>query len=69
MMIPEMSGIAFLSKIKSNTQLAAIPVVLQSGTSDDAQIKEAFENGAVGFIQKPYNREAFVNVVEKNLRK
>jgi len=69
MMIPEMSGIEFLEAIKSEARLANIPVALQSGASDKVKIFEAFEKGAVDFIHKPYNREDFVRIVEKNLKR
>lgn len=69
MMIPEVSGIDFLHKIKSSPTIAHIPVVMQSGTSDESKIQEALANGAVDFMHKPYNQAGFIMVVEKNLKK
>ena len=69
MMIPEMSGIEFVKMIKANPNLADIPVVLQSGTSDDDKIQNALDLGAVDFIRKPYNQETFILAVERNLKK
>ena len=68
MMISEMSGIDFLYKIKSNPVISDIPVIVHSGTSDEAKIQEALSNGAVAFIHKPYNQGAFISIVEKNLK-
>ena len=67
MMIPEMSGLEFLDRIKSYTKLKDIPVILQSGTSDETKISDAIKKGAIDFISKPYNKENFIKVVEKNI--
>ena len=53
--LPNMSGIEFLKKIKSNKRLSNIPVILQSGIA--CIYKESgldFTN--VGFLQKPYSK-------------
>ena len=69
MMIPGMSGTEFVKAMKADAILANIPIILQSGTSDNDKIQETLNNGAVDFIRKPYNQECFVKMIEKYLRR
>ncbi len=51
--LPEMSGVEFLQKIKSDSLFGKIPVVILSAKNDKESINHAYQNGAAGFITKP----------------
>lgn len=68
LMMPDMYGLNVLSKIKDCPELSTIPVILQTGTSDKAEIKKAFSMGISCFIRKPYNRKLLILEIEKALK-
>lgn len=53
-MMPEMDGFEFISKIKKDDKFKDIPCLFLSAKSDDDARKKAFEYNAVDFIQKPF---------------
>lgn len=53
--MPHMSGIDFLNKIKSMRILQAVPVIIISARAEEAQIKEYFDLGAQKVIKKPFD--------------
>ena len=57
LMMPGMSGIETLIEIKNNPELANIPIILQSGTSEENEIAKAYKLGIVSFIKKPYDKK------------
>ncbi len=57
-MMPGISGFDVLAKIRSDPVLAAIPVMLVTGHSDQKTETQALEAGAVDFISKPLNLPA-----------
>lgn len=62
-MMPEKNGIEALCEIK-----AAHPdteVVMVTGNSDPETVQEAIQNGASGFIIKPFNAARVLNTLEK----
>ena len=52
-MLPGMSGIHLLSQIKQRD--ATISVVIITGSGNTALERQALENGAAGFIRKPFD--------------
>lgn len=52
-MMPEKNGIEALCEIKAT--LPEIEVVMVTGNSDPATVQESIQNGASGFIIKPFN--------------
>ena len=61
-MMPGVSGIEILSKIKADPRLRHIPVILQTA-SDYSDVQQALDLGAIGCIRKPYTRQTLVNSV------
>ncbi len=56
--MPKMDGMALLKKIRnaSDKRIAALPVVILSGSEDDSNVKQqAMEAGATDFIFKPFD--------------
>ncbi len=52
--MPEFDGFAFLKFRRQNKLLAAIPVIVLSGTKNKADIQRALEMGADQFLEKPF---------------
>lgn len=54
-MMPEMDGVTLLKKIKSNSRINDIPVILLTSKADVADRLEGFKKGADAFLAKPFN--------------
>ncbi|MFV9875058.1 MAG: ATP-binding protein [Rickettsiales endosymbiont of Dermacentor nuttalli] len=67
LMMPDISGLEIIYKIKNNPNLSDIPILLQTGVNDDTEIKKAFKAGIVDCIQKPYQRKHIMNSLKKIL--
>jgi two-component system response regulator len=59
--LPKVSGLEILKEIKSNPATKMIPVVVVTSSSEDPDIKAAYELGANGYVVKPVEFEAFSN--------
>jgi two-component system, chemotaxis family, response regulator Rcp1 len=55
-----LTGFQLLSKIRSNPELAAMPVIVMSGSEDGRDVKKAYELGANCYIVKPSSLEEFL---------
>ncbi|AIL65888.1 Sensor histidine kinase [Rickettsiales bacterium Ac37b] len=67
LMMPDIYGLNVLAEIKQNPELAKIPVILQTGSSDSAEIERAFTLGIVTYIKKPYQKQAIMAELERVL--
>lgn len=56
-MMPEMDGITMLKKIKSNSKVSDIPVILLTSKSDINNRLEGLKRGADAFLGKPFSME------------
>jgi len=74
-MMPNMDGIEFCEKIKSNIKTSHIPVILLTAKVDQETKYEGIETGADDFIPKPFEMEYLIirinNLLQsrENLRK
>ncbi|MES2692887.1 MAG: response regulator [Verrucomicrobiota bacterium] len=57
--MPLMSGAEFLRWIRSEAALKRLPVVVLTSSNNDADMREAYELGANGYIVKPGTQESF----------
>lgn len=62
--LPKMDGREVLKKIKEDTQLRHIPVVVLTTSSAGEDIKASYESHVNCFITKPDDYEHFVDVVQ-----
>lgn len=62
--MPEMSGIEALKELKKNEKTKFIPVIMLTATDSTT---EAFENGAVDIVQKPFNKSELIARVKTSL--
>ena len=56
-MMPEMDGVTLCRKIKSNTAINHIPVILLTAKSTDRDIADGYDVGADAYVVKPFNVE------------
>ena len=63
-MMPGVDGHQVCRHIKSRPELAAIPVLMLTAKNDIAHIAQAVDEGADGFIAKPFDVEPFLRVLE-----
>ena len=64
--MPDKDGIEALKEIKQFKQ--DVKVIMASSVGTSNLLKEALENGAYDFIQKPITLEMVVNLIEKILK-
>ena len=67
-MLPFISGLEIVSRIKSNPVTKAIPVLILSGVGLEKTVLEAFELGADDFITKPFNLSELSIRVKKHIK-
>lgn len=63
-MMPEMNGFEFCSKIKQDNRLRPIPVIILTTLSEPYDILKGLESGADNFITKPYEKEYLLSRIE-----
>lgn len=66
-MMPEMSGIKFTSKIKDLN--ADIPIIISTGFMDKKEGNVMADTGADAFLRKPYREVDIIELVKKFLDK
>jgi len=67
LMLPKMSGLEWLEKLKQDTLYRHIPVIVISGHASSEEAAQAIKLGAVDFFEKPLNRERILLSVGKAL--
>jgi two-component system chemotaxis response regulator CheY len=52
--MPNMDGLEFLSKLKSDESLKGVPVIMVSTEGSQTKVLEAVQLGAAGYVRKPF---------------
>jgi two-component system alkaline phosphatase synthesis response regulator PhoP/two-component system response regulator VicR len=63
-MMPYISGLEVLTKIRNNAETADLPVVLLTVKAQDDDVYEAFHRGATMYLTKPFDPEYIVQTVQ-----
>ncbi len=66
--MPEMDGFETMERIKDDSELADIPVVFLTASTDKESEIKAFEMGAMDFIRKPFDPAIMLTRIERILR-
>lgn len=66
-MMPGMSGIELLRKMKADARLAAMPVIMQTAASSPEDVREGIEAGAYYYLAKPYDPATLLAIVRAAL--
>ena len=67
--MPQMSGVEFLERLKSNMLYRSIPVFILSGREDSQTRIDVLEAGADDYIVKPFNPQELKVRVRNTLKK
>lgn len=65
LMMPDIHGLEVLKQIKSNDNLKLVTVIMQTGTSNQAEVNKALELGAKSCIIKPFKRANLIDEIKK----
>jgi CheY-like chemotaxis protein len=63
--MPAGTGLLVLEKLRASPRTASIPVIVITGTVDPEAARRAEALGAVGFLAKPIDPEAFLSLVQR----
>ncbi len=63
--IPGTEGKEVLKKIKSNSKLKKIPVIVLTTSSDERDIESCYNKGANSYIVKPVATDGLLNAISK----
>ena len=63
--LPLMDGMTVLKRLKADTALRGIPVVMLTTSSRHEDIVRCYENGAASYITKPASLEEFLELARK----
>lgn len=66
--LPAGSGIVVMKRIASISVIAATPIIIITASGADDIKKQAFENGAVGYFQKPYDFDKLLHAIKNTLK-
>jgi two-component system chemotaxis response regulator CheY len=65
--MPDLSGYDLLKKIKSDRELAHVPVIFLTTEMNAEKMKMAKDAGLTSWIKKPYRSETFFSEIESAL--
>jgi DNA-binding response OmpR family regulator len=68
-LMPGMSGYDVCKKIKSDSRVKKIPVVMFSALAHETNIKQGFDSGADEYITKPFDPYLLKDKVDEVLKK
>ncbi|MCD9013997.1 response regulator [Parachryseolinea silvisoli] len=63
--MPRINGLEVLERIKSDERTKIIPVVILTSSSEDPDIRRAYELGANSYIVKPVEFDNFVKAISE----
>lgn len=55
--MPVMNGIQFLTRMRDDPRLGGVSVVIASTEGSETRIKQLMQNGATGYLRKPFHPE------------
>lgn len=68
-MMPKMSGFAFLSEVRQNADWLQIPVIFLTAKGEQADKNKAFIEGVDEYITKPYDSDILLQYVKAQLNR
>lgn len=67
--LPAGDGFMVMQRLKSNVDLMLVPIIVVTGRDPLVNEHRAIEAGAEAFVQKPFENEEFLAIVESALAK
>lgn len=68
-MMPGISGLEVIGRLRTDERTAAVPVILLSAKSQDFDVETGIASGAVDYIVKPFSPRELVERVEAVLQR
>jgi DNA-binding response OmpR family regulator len=62
-MMPDMDGIEVLRRVKESPSVRHLPVIMQTGMTNDADILEGLRAGAYYYLTKPFSADTLLAIV------
>ena len=62
-MMPGMDGIEFMAKLKADSSLCNIPVIMQTAAAEKSQVAEGINAGVYYYLTKPYGKSVMLSIV------
>ncbi|MFI4913014.1 MAG: response regulator [Sedimentisphaeraceae bacterium JB056] len=62
--MPGIGGKEFLKRVKSDSRLRSIPVIVLTTSDCEKDIHDCYDLQAAGFIKKPVSLDGFLNVID-----
>lgn len=63
--LPKVDGVEVLRQMRAHPQFCTVPIVILTTSSEDSDIKTAYQLGANSYIVKPVDFEKFMEVAEQ----
>ncbi len=67
-LLPDVSGLEVCQRIKSDPKTCDIPVIMMTGSDDEMHLQQAFDAGAVDYIEKPFKGMEMLARIRSALR-
>ncbi len=67
--MPEMNGFDILEAVKSDPQLADIPIIMLTAMGQTGEAYRAREMGAADYITKPFSTMGLIDILKQHLKK
>jgi CheY-like chemotaxis protein len=63
--MPRMNGLELLAKLKADTMLAGIPVVVMSTEGKEHDLVRGLRAGAAAYIRKPFQHQEILDLIAR----
>jgi DNA-binding response OmpR family regulator len=63
--VPDVSGLDVLKRTRARPELAAVPVVMLSGSGDDTDIERAYDIGIDAYLVKPAGIHGLPDIIRR----
>jgi CheY-like chemotaxis protein len=67
-LMPGMNGIDITRRLKANPSFAPIPLIIVTGNSESATVRDSLKAGAIDFIVKPVERDLFLRKIAQAMQ-
>ena len=61
--MPQLDGLAFLRRMKTNPRFSEVPVIMQTSATSAEKVSEGLQAGARYFLFKPFQPETLLSIV------
>lgn len=63
--MPKIDGIEVLRRLKADTELGKLPIIMLTTTDDSREVERCYELGCSVYIQKPVDYERFAEAIRR----